>query len=319
MDMFEIARKSASPDVLLQAYHAAFPVPWFRGALPEASRHIEALLALYDETRHEHHRYVYLGHDPAVCALSIDAIVQTLLGYPDRAARREKQVLELARRLRHPPSLAHALVFVCEAQWARRDRAALADTAGELVALCEDQTLPPPRAAAAMFSGWVMAHSGKISEGVLLVEQGLSAWQRIGIRTFLPRNHCLLAEAYMAAERYVEGLAQVSLALKAAEQTGVRYNDALIYHLRSLFLIHTEGVTSTNVEADLKSAIEIARVQSAKGPELRAAVSLARLWRDQGKQQLARELLATVYDLFIEGFDTHDLKEAKALLKEIAS
>jgi predicted ATPase len=317
-DLFAIARKSDSPDVLLQAYHAAFPIPWFRGALPEANRHIEALLALYDETKHDQHRYVYLGHDPAVCALSIGAIVQTLLGYPDRAARREKQVLELARRLRHPPSLAHALTLVCEAQWARHDRAALAGTAGELVALCEDQTLPPPRAAAAMFSGWVMAHSGKISEGILLAEQGLSAWQRIGIRTFLPRNHCLLAEAYLAGQRYAEGLAQISLALKAAEQTGVRYNDAWTHHLRALLLVHIEGMNSTNVEADLKSAIEIARAQSAKGPELRAAVSLARLWRDQDKGQQARELLAPAYGWFTEGFDTRDLREAKALLAELA-
>jgi predicted ATPase len=81
----------------------------------------------------------------------------------------------------------------------------------------------PPRAAAAMFNGWVTAHSGKISEGILLVEQGLSAWQRIGIQHFLPRNHCLLAEAYLAGQRYTEALTQVSLAFKAVEKTGVRY------------------------------------------------------------------------------------------------
>ena len=318
-ELFEIARKNDSPDVLLQAYHAAFPIPWLRGALNEANTYIEALLALYDEAKHDQHRYVYLGHDPAVCALSIGATVQTLLGYPDRAARLEDRALTLARRLRHPPSLAHALALVCEAQWARRDLAALAATAGELAALCEDQTLPPPRAAAAMFNGWVMAHSGKISEGILLVEQGLSAWQRIGIQHFLPRNHCLLAEAYLAGQRYTEGLAQVSLALKAAEQTGVQYNDAWIHHLRALFLVHIEGMNSNNVEADLKTAIKIARAQTAKGLELRAAVCLARLWRDQGKQQQARELLAPVYDSFTEGFDTHDLKEAKALLVELAS
>ena len=318
-DLFAIARKSDSPDVLLQAHHAAFPIPWLRGALPEANRHIEALLALYDEAKHDQHRYVYLGHDPAVCALSIGAIVQTLLGYPDRAARLEERALGLARRLRHPPSLAHALWFVGEAQLTRRDRAALAATAGELAALCEDQTLPLPRAAAAMFNGWVMAHSGKISEGILLVEQGLSAWQRIGIRHFLQRNHCLLAETYLTGERYTEGLAQVSLALKAAEQTGVRYNDALIHHLRALFLVHVEGMNSNNVEADLKTAIKIAQAQTAKGLELPAAVSLARLWRDQGKVQQARELLAPVYGWFTEGFDTRDLKEAKALLEELAA
>src|SRR5262249_1559005 len=146
VELFEIARKNDSPDVLLQAHHAAFPIAWLRGALPEANRHIEALLALYDEAKHDQHPYVYLRHGPAVCALSIGAIVQTLLGYPDRAARLEGRVLALARRLRHPPSLAHALWFVGEAQLTRRDRTALAATAGELAALCEDQTLPLPRA-----------------------------------------------------------------------------------------------------------------------------------------------------------------------------
>ena len=101
---------------------------------------------------------------------------------------------------------------------------------------------------------------------------------------------------------------QVSLALKAAEQTGVRYNDALIYHLRALSLVHIEGMNSDNVEADSKTAIQIAQAQSAKGLELPAAVSLARLWRSQGKVQQARELLAPVYGWFSEGFDTRDLK-----------
>jgi predicted ATPase len=200
-----------------------------------------------------------------------------------------------------------------------RDRAALAATACELAALCEDQTLPAPRATAAMFNGWVIAHSGKISEGILLMERGISAWQRIGLRHLLPRNHCLLAEACLAGERYTEGLAQVSLAVNAAEQTGIRYSDALIYHLRALCLIHIEGMNSNNVEADLKTAIKIAQAQTAKGLELPAAVSLARLWRDQGKPQQAHELLAPVYGWFTEGFDALDLKEAKALLEELAA
>jgi len=144
-----------------------------------------------------------------------------------------------------------------------------------------------------MFNGWVMAHSGKTTEGIGLVEQGLSAWKRLGIRTFLPRNHCILAEAYLAGQRYTEGLTQAALALTAAAETGVQYHSARIRHLRALFLMHIEGMNSENVEADLRAAIEIAQTQSAKGPELRASVSLARLWRDQGKPQQARELRKT--------------------------
>jgi predicted ATPase len=135
----------------------------------------------------------------------------------------------------------------------------------------------------------------------------------------LPRYHCLLAETYLAGERYNEGLAQVSLALKTAAQTGVRYSDALIYHLRALFLVHVKGVNSNDVEADLKTAIQIAQSQSAKGLELPAVVSLARLWRDQGRSTEARDLLAPIYGWFTEGFDTRNLKEAKTLLDELSN
>ena len=93
----------------------------------------------------------------------------------------------------------------------------------------------------------------------------------------------------------------------------------MIYHLRALFLLQLEGTNSDNVEADLKTAIQIAQAQSAKGLELLAAVSLARLWRDQGNVQQARELVAPIYGWFTEGFETRDLKEAKALLEELGS
>jgi class 3 adenylate cyclase/predicted ATPase len=319
VELLEIAHKTGSTDVRLQAHHAAFPIQWYRGALPEANTSIAALLALYDEVEHEQHRFTYLGHDPAVCALSIGATVQWLLGYPERAVAMEDRALCLARRLRHPPSLAHALWFVCEGRWGRRDQAALAVTASELVALCEDQKLSAPRAAATMYTGWVMAHSGRVAEGIELVERGLSDWDRLGIRTFLARNRCLLAEAYLAGKRYSEGIAQVALALMAVKETGVQSFIARLYQVRALLLLHSEGMDSTSAEADLKNAIEIAQAQSARSAALCAAISLARLWVDQGKRTEARDLLAPIYGWFTEGFDTPDLKEAKVLLEELGT
>src|ERR671922_69344 len=102
-------------------------------------------MALYDEGRHERHRFLYLGHDPAVCALAIGAPVQWLLGRPERAIRLEREAVELARRLRHAPSLAHALWFVGECQVTRGDIPAATATATELLALCEEHKLPQPR------------------------------------------------------------------------------------------------------------------------------------------------------------------------------
>jgi tetratricopeptide (TPR) repeat protein len=106
-ELFRIARELDNSEILLQAYHSSFPLRWLRGQFPAAREHIEAGMRLYDEERHERHRYLYMGHDPAVCALSIEAPVQWLIGHPNRAARVEDEAIELARRLQHAPSLAH--------------------------------------------------------------------------------------------------------------------------------------------------------------------------------------------------------------------
>ena len=109
------------PDILLQAHHCAWPIRWFRGALTDAKAHADAGLSLYDEIRHAKHRFLYLGHDPAVCALSIKSIIQWALGHPTQGVQSERDAIDLARRLQHVPSLAHALWFVCQAQVARGD------------------------------------------------------------------------------------------------------------------------------------------------------------------------------------------------------
>jgi predicted ATPase len=123
-ELFNVARSLDDPDVLLQAHHCAWTIRWFRGEIRDAKAHSDAGLNLYDEARHARHRFVYLGHDPAVCALSITSVLQWLLGYPSQGVRLERDAIDLARRLQHAPSLAHALWFVCQAQVARNDAAA---------------------------------------------------------------------------------------------------------------------------------------------------------------------------------------------------
>ena len=110
-NLFRIARELDDPEILLQAHHTAWPLHWLSGQLAEASEHIEAGLRLYDEERHAHHRYVYLGHDPAVCALAMDAYVQWALGYPTQAAHREDEAVALARRSNHARGASLAQCF----------------------------------------------------------------------------------------------------------------------------------------------------------------------------------------------------------------
>jgi predicted ATPase len=315
-ELFRIARELDDPEVLLQARHSAWAVRFVRGVLAEAREHIDAGLAFYDERRHERHRYLYGEHDPGVCALGHAAVVEWLLGHPERAIRLEREVSGLARRLRHAPSLAQALWLAGECQVLRRDAAAVIATATELLALCEEHRLPWYRAHGLMCVGWALASRGEVTEGIQRLAEGLDAWTRLGARAWLPWGICLLAEAYLLGRQYAEGLEQVAQALAVAAETGESWSPARLHHLRAE-LLQAQGQNADVAEASLRTAIEIARAQGARGWELRAATGLARLWRDQGNRREAYDLLAPIYGWFTEGFDTPDLTDAKALLDEL--
>jgi class 3 adenylate cyclase/predicted ATPase len=316
-ELFNVAHALHDPDILLQAHHCAWPVRWFRGSLTEAKAHADAGLALYDEARHARHRFLYLGHDPAVCALSIGSVLQWALGYPTQGIQSERDAVDLARRLQHVPSLAHALWFVCQAQTARSDAAAVVRTATELLTLSEEHGLPQTCATALAYLGWAVGQTDDVTGGVQRLEEGLAKYNRLGVRSNLCLMICLLAETYFMARQYDKAMEQANFAITTSSEIGDRWCLPRIHTIRARLLQTFREIDAA--EAGLRMAIEIATAQSAKGSQLHAANSLARLWRDQGKTQQARELLAPVYGWFTEGFDTRDLKEAKALLEELAA
>ena len=317
-ELFNIARTLDDPDILLQAHHCAWPIRLLRGEISDAKAHADAGLSLYDETRHARHRFLYLGHDPAVCALSIKAISQWLLGHPAQGLRLEKEAIDLARRLQHAPSLAHALWHVCQAQVARNDATAVMATATELLALSEEHGITQTRAVTLVFLGWAVGQTKDVTQGVQRLEDGLIAFNRLGHRTHRCLATCLLAETYFTSGRYESGIEQANRALAASSEIGDRWFLPQIYmtHAR---LLQQVSPNANAAEMSLRKALEFAELQCAKGWELRAATSLARLWCDQGKRDEARNLLAPVYGWFTEGFDTRDLKEAKTLLDALAS
>ena len=314
-ELFDVAHTLHDLDVLLQAHHCAWPIRWFRGALTDAKAHTDAGMGLYDEVRHARHRFLYLGHDPAVCALSIKSVLQWLLGHPTQGVRSERDAIDLARRLEHVPSLAHALWFVCQAQVARSDAVAVVNTANELLTLSEEHGLPQTRAVALAYLGWAIGQTEDVSRGIRRLEEGLAMYNRLGVRSNLCLTICLLAETYFMAEQYEKGMEQANLAIATSSEIGDRWCLPRIHMIRARLLQTFRQVDAA--EASLQLAVDIAAAQSAKGAQLQAVNSLARLWREQGKPQQARELLAPVYSWFTEGFDTRDLKEAKALLDEL--
>jgi class 3 adenylate cyclase/predicted ATPase len=316
-DLFRLARELKDPEIRLQAHHSAWPLRWLRGQLTEASEHIGAGLGLYDEERHAHHRYVYLGHDPAACALAMDAYVQWALGYPVRAARREEEAVAQARRSLHPPSLAGALWLVCGSEAGRGDRAAVVGSATELLRLSAELEHPQSRANALISLGWALGQSGETAEGVARLKEGLDIYNKMGAKLYMTRFLSLAAETSLAARHYSEGLKHVARALDLASETGERFYVPRLHYMRAELLLHAHGPGDEAVEASLHQALAAARQQAAKGWELPAATRLAGLWHDRGRLDDARSLLAPVYSWFTEGFDTADLKEARALLDEL--
>jgi predicted ATPase len=219
-ELFNVARTLDDRDILLQAHHSAWPIQCFRGEIRDAKAHADAGLSIYDETRHARHRFLYLGHDPAVCALSIKAILQWLLGHPTQALRLESEAIDLARRLQHAPSLAHALWWVCRAQVARNDTAAVMDTATELLALTEEHGIPQTRASALVYLGWAIGQTNDVAQGVQRLEEGLVAFNRLGLRSNLCLAFCLLAETYLTGGRNENGMEQANRALAASSEIG---------------------------------------------------------------------------------------------------
>jgi predicted ATPase len=317
-ELFNVARTLDDPDILLQAHHCAWPIRWFRGEITDAKAHTDAGLNLYDEARHARHRFLYLGHDPAVCALSITSILQWLLGYPTHGVQLGHDAIDLARRLQHAPSLAHALWFVCQGQVARNDPAATVNTATELLTLSEEYGLSQTRAFALVYLGWALGQTKDAAQGVQYLEEALAVFKGLGLRSNQCLAICLLAETYFTGGRYENAMDQVNQAITTSSETGDRWCLPLIYMTQARLLQQTFP-NADAAEASLRRALQTALQQQAKSWELRAAMSMARLWRDQGKTQQARELLAPVYGWFTEGFDTRDLKEAKALLDAVSS
>jgi predicted ATPase len=317
-ELFQIAAKLDNPDLWLQAHHAAWPVPMFRGAFAQSCKHIDNGLALYDPDRHCQHAFLYMGHDPGVCAHCVGSLAMSALGFPSRASSHAEAGLTLARRLRHGPSLAFALWLVSCDHAARREVAAALSATEELAAVSKEQKLIQMHAAAQIIGGWALAHSGNVNEGLSRGMAGLAAWHQIGLRSFLQVFTCLLAEIRMAAGDHTATHQLLEEALARGQETGERWWEARVHENRGRLLLQASSAAKADATRAFSRAVEIARSQGARLLELRATMSLAQLWAEDGERQRAYDLLAPVYGWFTEGFDTADLKNAKTLLDAVA-
>ena len=228
------------------------------------------------------------------------------------------EALALAHALSHPFSLA---CVRCRAayvyQW-HRDVPAVHAQAEAAVALATAQGFPQWAAAGTCLRGWALAMQGQDAEGMAQIRQGIAAVRATGAALFVPYLCTILADVAAHLDHPEDALHALAEAHTLVEQQAERWWEAEICRLRGVLLLRQPGTPQEEAETWLQRALDVARRQEAKSLELRAAMSLARLWQQQGKRTEARTLLTPIYAWFTEGFDTADLHEAKTLLEELA-
>ena len=297
--------------------YSALGTTWFcLGALPAARQHLEAGIVRYtsDQRRAPVFR---MGYDPGVGCRAYASRTLWLLGYPDQALARLHDALTLAHELSHPYSLAFAQWWSAFVYKLRRDVPAVHDQAEATLTLSTEQGFTLWMAVGTIFRGWALAMQGQGEEGVAQVRQGVTAWRATGATLHVPFLCTLLAEVSDRLDHPEDGLQALAEAHTLVEQYEERYWEAEISRLRGVLLLRQPRTPQAEAEACFQQALDVARRQQAKSLELRAAMSLARLWQQQSKRTAAYDLLAPIYGWFTEGFDTADLQEAEALLDEL--
>jgi DNA-binding winged helix-turn-helix (wHTH) protein/tetratricopeptide (TPR) repeat protein len=314
--VFQVAQ--AFPERFLASAHAQFGVvQFYRGELLAAHEHLDRALTLHDPRRAEMLARRYL-ESIEVPSLGYGAVVRWHLGYAEQAAQSSRAVTTRARALRVPAPLAFALALAAWVHRLRREPEATRALASELLAVATEQGFPFWIAQATFELGWALAAEGRLDEGRAMMQDGLARDEATGTRMRHVGN--VIAQIELSSARRERGpaaLATVSGLLDTVERSGQRYHEPALYRLRGELLLDVTRDAEA-AETCFQRALEVARRQRAKMAELRAAMSLARLWQGQGRARDARAMLAELYGWFGEGLDTADLEEARRLLAQLS-
>lgn len=313
--MLNLAQGRQDPLLLVPAHRVLETSLWFQGEFGQAQAHLEQALALYESRQHPIYVSLY-GLDEGVVCLVDAGCVLWFLGYPDQAIQRSGEAISLAQKLAHPFSLALAMNLAILPHQLRRETQRVQEQAEVAVAFLTKHGFAHWLAVNAMYQGWGRAVQKQEEAGITQMRQGLAAYQTTGAETVLPYFLGMLAEGYLKVGQVESGLRALSEALAVVDKNGERWCEAELYRLKGELSLKAGAMVES--EDCFRQAIAIARRQQARSLELRATVSLGRLWRQQGKKGEARQMLAEIYGWFTEGFETVDLTEAKALLEGLS-
>ncbi len=288
---------------------------YYLGEFASAWESFRQGIELWDVEKAREEILVY-GEDPSVVCRFYGSWSLWALGHVEKSRILIGEALADAERLSSPFMFAWALSLAPVLHILRREFSLAVECANASSAISAEHGFPQWTAYAKFHRGRALVSLGRTEEGLADMEEGWTAWQTIGTKLGTTWSTTLLAEAYWQIGNVETGLEWIKLATEHARTFGEAPNETEIHRIYGELLLITSA--ANDAEVHLQRAIEIARAQKAKSFELRAAMVLARLWEGQGRRQDAYDLVAPVYGWFSEGFDTPDLKEAKALLETLA-
>jgi class 3 adenylate cyclase/predicted ATPase len=317
-ELFDLAAKLRSDEFRLLAELAACITCYSTGRYTDVPSHAARVRVLYDPER-DRGAKIFMA-DPAVAALTTESLALWYLGYPDRASERGLAALSMAQTVAHPFSLCWALRCEAWLRIQRREPELMAARTKAYLAVAREQGFASYCAGGSMLEIWHDAWvTGQCTDDRMeAFRSALAEMRRMGNRIGLGLRHVLFAECLEKQGNADEALTALAATVAHFECTGDAVWQPEVHRLMGDLLLRRNPSAPDQAEASYRRAIERAHSQEAKSWELRAATSLARLWRDQGRHSEARDLLAPIYGWFTEGFDTADLKDAKALLAELA-
>ena len=290
----------------------------FTGDLEQGRTHLDRALTLYDPAEHRS-LAARFGQDIRVASLFYRGLALWMLGFPEAAVAESDEAIKGARELDQAATLMITLAFTALTYIWCGNYPPANELIGELLALAEEKGSVNFKAAAKCFEGSILALTGRIAEAIPTITTAIAAWQATKAKLLVPTYLSYLARAHAELGQFDDAWHSIGDALTAIEATKETWYAAEVHRISGEITLKSREPDVAKAQVCFERALAVAREQQAKSWELRAAMSMARLWRDQGKRQEARELLSPVYSWFTEGFDTRDLRDAKELLSDLTT
>jgi class 3 adenylate cyclase/predicted ATPase len=312
----ELAQKQGATAPIMVGYRIMGHFLLWTGEFSQARAHYDRGIVLYDAGEHRP-LAMRFGQDSRVAILGLGALALWVLGYPARAEGEAEQAVSDAREIGLAGTLMFALSVTSLLYLVDRNSTIATAQAGELCSLADEKGALLWRANGTIFQGRLLAISDQPGDAIRLLSSGIEAFHSTGSTVFTPTYLSYLAEAYAKVGQFNEAWRCMEKSMSLMETNKETWSAAEVHRVAGEIALMSPTPHAARAEGNFERALAVARSQEARSWELRAAMSMARLWRDQGKRAEAHDLLAPIYSWFTEGFDTLDLQEAKALIDEL--